>query len=165
MKMSKKSYSKLEEVAEVHSVSGEYDILIKQWGHSIEELNQLMNSKIRSVEGVEDPVESDYSKVKLKVPNKKIKKLHPADMADIVDRLGLNESLNILNSLDDELDEDTLEEVSPERQVSILEGMDGKRAAEILDEMSPDDATDVLADLSRRKSRRTFRPYGTGRIQ
>lgn len=99
-----------------------------------------------------DPVESDYSKVKLKVPKQKIKKLHPADMAEIVDQLSLNESLNILNSLDDESAADTLEEVSPERQVSLLEGMDSQRAAEILDEMSPDDAADVLADLSEEKA-------------
>ncbi len=99
-----------------------------------------------------DPVESDYSKVKLKVPKQKITKLHPADMAEIVDQLGLNESLSILNSLDDESAADTLEEVSPERQVSLLEGMDSQRAAEILDEMSPDDAADVLADLPEDKA-------------
>ncbi|MDD3984803.1 MAG: CBS domain-containing protein [Methanobacterium sp.] len=99
-----------------------------------------------------DPLESDYSKVKLKVPKQKIKKLHPADMAEIVDQLGLNESLNILTSLDDESAADTLEEVSPERQVSLLEGMDSQRAAEILDEMSPDDAADVLADLPEEKA-------------
>jgi magnesium transporter len=99
-----------------------------------------------------DPLESDYSKVKLRVSKQKIKKLHPADMAEIVDQLGLNESLNILNSLDDESAADTLEEVSPERQVSLLEGMDSQRAAEILDEMSPDDAADVLADLPEEKA-------------
>jgi len=99
-----------------------------------------------------DPVKSDYSKVKLKVPKQKITKLHPADMAEIVDQLGLNESLNILNSLDDESAADTLEEVSPERQVSLLEGMDSQRAAELLDEMSPDDAADVLADLPEKKA-------------
>ncbi|WP_048191891.1 magnesium transporter MgtE N-terminal domain-containing protein [Methanobacterium sp. SMA-27] len=99
-----------------------------------------------------DPLESDYSNVKLKVPKQKIKKLHPADMAEIVDQLGLNESLNILTSLDDESAADTLEEVSPERQVSLLEGMDSQRAAEILDEMSPDDAADVLADLPEEKA-------------
>jgi magnesium transporter len=99
-----------------------------------------------------DTVQSDYSKVKLKVPKQKIKKLHPADMAEIVDQLGLNESLNILNSLDDESAADTLEEVSPERQVSLLEGMDSQRAAELLDEMSPDDAADVLADLPDEKA-------------
>jgi magnesium transporter len=99
-----------------------------------------------------DTLNSDYSQLKLKVPKQKIKKLHPADIAEIVDQLGLNESLTILNSLDDEAAADTLEEVSPERQVSLLEGMESKRAAEILDEMSPDDAADVLGDLSEDKA-------------
>ena len=53
----KEELSKLEEVSEVYSVSGEYDILIKVWVSDIEELNQLMNSKIRSVDGVEDLTE------------------------------------------------------------------------------------------------------------
>jgi CBS domain-containing protein/sporulation protein YlmC with PRC-barrel domain len=99
-----------------------------------------------------DALKSDYSKLKLKVSKQKIKKLHPADMAEIVDQLGLNESLTILNSLDDESAADTLEEVSPEKQVSLLEGMESQRAAEILDEMSPDDAADVLADLPEKKA-------------
>lgn len=99
-----------------------------------------------------DALKSDYSELKLKVSKQKIKKLHPADMAEIVDQLGFNESLTIINSLDDESAADTLEEVSPEKQVSLLEGMESQRAAEILDEMSPDDAADVLADLPEEKA-------------
>jgi DNA-binding Lrp family transcriptional regulator len=53
----KEELSKLEEVSEVYSVSGEYDILIKVWVQNIEELNKLMNSKIRSIDGVEDLTE------------------------------------------------------------------------------------------------------------
>ena len=53
----KEELSKLEEVSEVYSVSGEYDILIKVWVPGIEELNRLINSKIRSVNGVEDLTE------------------------------------------------------------------------------------------------------------
>lgn len=53
----KKELSQLKEVSEVYSISGEYDILIKVWAHSIEELNKIVNSKIRSVEGVEDLME------------------------------------------------------------------------------------------------------------
>lgn len=98
-----------------------------------------------------DTLNQDYSKLKLKVPKQNIKKLHPADIAEIVDQLGLNESLNILNSLDDEAAADTLEEVSPERQAYLLEGMDSRRAAEILDEMDPDDAADVLGGLPEEK--------------
>lgn len=53
----KEELSKLEEVSEVYSVSGEYDILIKVWVPGIEELNQLINTKIRSIDGVEDLTE------------------------------------------------------------------------------------------------------------
>ena len=53
----KEELSKLDEVSEVYSVSGEYDILIKVWVQNIEELNKLMNTKIRSVNGVEDLTE------------------------------------------------------------------------------------------------------------
>jgi Lrp/AsnC family transcriptional regulator, regulator for asnA, asnC and gidA len=53
----KNDLSKLEEVSEVYSVSGEYDLLIKVWAHSIEELNEIMNIKVRSVDGVEDLTE------------------------------------------------------------------------------------------------------------
>ncbi|MCE7697440.1 MAG: Lrp/AsnC family transcriptional regulator, partial [Methanobacterium paludis] len=52
-----KELSVLEEVSEVYSISGEYDILIKLWSHSLEELNKIMNSKIRSIDGVEDLTE------------------------------------------------------------------------------------------------------------
>ena len=53
----KLALSKLEEVSEVYSVSGEYDLLIKLWAHDMEELNQIINSKIRSIDGVEDLTE------------------------------------------------------------------------------------------------------------
>ena len=49
--------AKLEEVSEVYSISGEYDILIKVWAQSLEELNNIVNNKIRSVDGVEDLTE------------------------------------------------------------------------------------------------------------
>jgi Lrp/AsnC family transcriptional regulator for asnA, asnC and gidA len=49
--------SKLEEVSEVYSVSGEYDLLIKLWAHNMEELNHVINSKIRSIDGVDDLTE------------------------------------------------------------------------------------------------------------
>jgi len=53
----KEELSRLKKVSEVYSVSGEYDILIKVWVKSIEDLNRLINSKIRSIDGVEDLTE------------------------------------------------------------------------------------------------------------
>ncbi len=95
-----------------------------------------------------DVLESDISRLKLKVPEYSLKKLHPADIAEIVDQLSINDSITIINSLDDEVAADALEEISPERQVSLFEEMETKRAADILEEMSPDDAADLIGELS-----------------
>ena len=95
-----------------------------------------------------DIVESDVTRLKLKVPEYNLKKLHPADIAEIVDQLNINDSITILNSLDEEVAADAIEEISPERQVCLIEEMESERAADILDEMSPDDAADLIGDLS-----------------
>lgn len=49
-----KELPKLSEVSQVYSVSGEYDILIKLWAHSLDELNDIINSKIRTIDGIEE---------------------------------------------------------------------------------------------------------------
>jgi magnesium transporter len=94
-----------------------------------------------------DTIHSGPSALQLKVPKHKITKFHPADIADILEQLSVNDGLALINSLDEEAAADTLEETSPERQVSLIEGMETERAAEILEEMSPDDAADLLGDL------------------
>jgi magnesium transporter len=90
--------------------------------------------------------------VKLKVPHDRLARLHPVDIARIVDSLSYPQGAELVDALDLETAADTLEEMSPERQADILEGMDEERAADILDEMEPDDAADVLADLSEEKA-------------
>jgi CBS domain-containing protein len=100
-----------------------------------------------------DVLESNISRLKLKVPEYKLKKLHPADIAEIVDQLSINDSIKILNSLDEEIAADAMEEISPERQVTLFEEMDNKRAADLLEEMSPDDAADLIGDLSAERGR------------
>ena len=100
-----------------------------------------------------DVLESNISRLKLKVPEYKLKKLHPADIAEIVDQFSINDSITILNSLDEEVAADAMEEISPERQVTLFEEMDNERAADLLEEMSPDDAADLIGDLSAERGR------------
>jgi Lrp/AsnC family transcriptional regulator, regulator for asnA, asnC and gidA len=49
--------SKIPEISEVYSVLGEYDLFIKVWSRSLEEINDLINDKIRSIEGIKDLLE------------------------------------------------------------------------------------------------------------
>jgi len=100
-----------------------------------------------------DTLNTNYCDLKLKVPKQKIKKIHPADIAEIMEQLSVNESLTFFNCLDHETAADALKNVSPERQVSILESMNGQRAAEILDRMNPDHAADVIGDSSKEKAK------------
>ena len=86
--------------------------------------------------------------LKLKVHEYDLKKLHPADIADIVEKLSVKDSVTILNSFDVEVAADILEEISQESQMCLLDEIDSKKAANILNKMSPDDATDLLSCLS-----------------
>jgi magnesium transporter len=91
--------------------------------------------------------------VRLKVSAKRISKLHPADIADIVEELSARERSAIFAQLTDEMAAETLEELEPDDQRSVIENMDAERASEILEEMGPDEAADLLADLSEERAR------------
>jgi Lrp/AsnC family transcriptional regulator for asnA, asnC and gidA len=46
--------TKIPEITEVYGILGEYDLFLKVWSKSLEELNTLINDHIRSIEGIED---------------------------------------------------------------------------------------------------------------
>ncbi len=46
--------AKIPEITEVYGILGEYDLFLKVWSKSLEELNALINDRIRSIEGIED---------------------------------------------------------------------------------------------------------------
>ena len=85
-------------------------------------------------------------------PRSVIPRVHPSDLAEIVDQLSVRESSSLIQAMDDETAADTLEEVSASRQVQILREMESARAADILEEMGPNDAADVLADMPPNKA-------------
>ena len=55
--VAKIALSKVPEISEVYSVLGEYDLFIKVWSKSLEEINDLITDKIRSIEGIKDLLE------------------------------------------------------------------------------------------------------------
>jgi len=88
----------------------------------------------------------DHS-LKLTKPYGKLTKLHPADLADILEGLD-NEARNkIFESLDKDLAAHTLEELQPEVQADILSTINNIRAQEILDEMPNDEIADILDEM------------------
>lgn len=95
-----------------------------------------------------DVIETDPARrVKLKISHEGIAKLHPADIADIVEELAPDERQAVFQTLDEETAAEALEEVEPKVQKAIVESLDSERAAEIVEEMDPDAAADLLGDL------------------
>ena len=96
-----------------------------------------------------DLLETDPARrVKLKIAYEGLSKMHPADIADIVEDLPAAERESVFETLDEEVAAEALEEIDPDIQVSIVESLDSNRAADIVEEMDPDAAADLLGDLT-----------------
>jgi len=96
-----------------------------------------------------DLIETDPARrVRLKISHEGLSKLHPADIADIVEDLAPDEREAVFETLDEDVAAGALEELEPKVQKSVLESLDSDRAADIVEEMEPDAAADLLGDLS-----------------
>ena len=100
-----------------------------------------------------DLIERDPARrVRLKIGQERLAKLHPSDIAEILEDLAPGERDAVFSSLPEETAAETLEEVDPKMQKALLQGLDSERAADILEEMDPGAAADVLAELSDEES-------------
>jgi flagellar motility protein MotE (MotC chaperone)/sporulation protein YlmC with PRC-barrel domain len=86
-------------------------------------------------------------RLRLLISHDRLERLHPADLADIVEELGTDEREALFETLDEEIAADTLEEIKPTVKTSILHSLDSGRAADILEEMDPADAAAALYRL------------------
>jgi len=91
-------------------------------------------------------------RIRLNITNELLEKMHPADLADIFEKLSPEDREALVEAIDSEVAAEALSEVEPGIQVSILESLDPEKAAEILEEMAPDAAADVIAELEPKTS-------------
>ena len=91
-------------------------------------------------------------RVRLKIGQERLAKLHPSDIADILEELAPAEREAVFTSLPEETAAEALEEIEPRLQKELLQRMDSERAADIIEEMDPGAAADVLAELSEEES-------------
>ena len=94
-------------------------------------------------------IETDPARrVKLKIAYEGLARLHPADIANIVENLAPAEREAVFETIDEEVAAETLEELDPDVKISVVESLDRDRAADIVEEMDPDAAADLLGDLN-----------------
>jgi Mg/Co/Ni transporter MgtE len=79
----------------------------------------------------------------------RLSKLHPAQLADLVEAATHEEGEEIIDAVgaDRELEADLFEELDPEHQVEFLRERSDQEAARVLATMEADDAADLLSEI------------------
>ena len=91
-------------------------------------------------------------RVKLKIEQERLSRMHPADIAEILEELAPAERQALFRSLDEEVAAEALEEVEPKMQRLLIEDLDSESVAGIVEEMDPGAAADLLSELSEERS-------------
>ena len=100
-----------------------------------------------------DLIDRDPSRrVKLKIEQERLSKMHPSDIADILEELAPAERQALFRSLDEEVAAEALEEVDPKMQRQLIEDLDSESVAGIVEEMDPGAAADLLSELTDERS-------------
>ncbi len=97
------------------------------------------------------PDRSVQENVRLSLTNEDLQKIHPADLADILEDLDTHGREQIFHTLDPEKAAQTLSEVEEDLQASFIKHESAENAAKIIENMGTDEAADVLNDLSEDK--------------
>jgi CBS domain-containing protein/sporulation protein YlmC with PRC-barrel domain len=86
---------------------------------------------------------------RLKLASRRLARLHPAQIADLVEAASHEEGEEILEAVahDKDLEADVFEELDDEHQVEFLHERSDQEVAAVLDRMEPDDAADLLLQI------------------
>lgn len=120
--------------------------------HTVRMAASLFPAKVIRWEFV-NLIEPDPARrVKLRITYDRLAKLHPADIAEILEELSRDEQRALIESLDDETAAQALSEIPTHVQAALLESIPPEKAADIVEEMAPDEAADVLQELPPERS-------------
>jgi CBS domain-containing protein/sporulation protein YlmC with PRC-barrel domain len=113
------------------------------------------DSEHREFVGWEDmePFVGHVPSSRLKLRGRRIARLHPAQIADLVEAASHAEGEEILKAVgeDKELEADVFEELDDEHQVEFLRERPDPEVADVLSRMAPDDAADLLLELDQER--------------
>jgi len=97
-----------------------------------------------------EPFVGHVPSVKLRVPHPKLAKLHPAQIADLVEAASHPEGEEILHAVrtgDRELEADVFEELDDQHQLEFIENRSDQEVGQVVARMAPDDAADLVTEL------------------
>jgi len=98
-----------------------------------------------------EALDSTNFNIKLSQTTNKLQRLHPSDLADIIEEMGAKSRTKVFESLDEERAADVLEEMEPYAQAQIIESLSIGKAADVLEKMPADEVADLLDELEDEK--------------
>ncbi len=100
-----------------------------------------------------EPFVSHVPTARLRIPYRKLARLHPAQIADLVEAASHEEGEEIIEAVGQnrELEADVFEELDPEHQVEFIEARSDADAAKVLGSMAPDDAADLITEIDQER--------------
>ena len=106
-----------------------------------------------------EPFVGHVPSVRLRVPHPKLAKLHPAQIADLVEAASHREGEEIMQAVrgaDAEREADVFEELDEQHQVEFIRERADAEVAAVIGRMAPDDAADLLAELEDERRERVL---------
>jgi CBS domain-containing protein len=96
-----------------------------------------------------EPFVGHVPSVRLRVPHPKLARLHPAQIADLVESASHSEGEEIIEAVgrDEELEADVFEELDEQHQREFIEERSDAEVADVVARMAADDAADLVAEL------------------
>ncbi len=85
-----------------------------------------------------------------------LEEIHPADIAEILTEIDLEEATYIVKLLDSETTSEALMELEEDVRERILDNLSSKEIAEELEEMDSDDAADIISELSEERQQKVI---------
>jgi hypothetical protein len=100
-----------------------------------------------------EPFVAHVPSSRLRIPYRKLAKLHPAKIADLVEAASHEEGREIIEAVgqDRELEADVFEELDTDHQLEFLRSRSDGEAARVLTSMAPDDAADLVAEVDQER--------------
>lgn len=91
-------------------------------------------------------IQNLHGHLKVETVSQKLKTLHPADLADIIEDVNIKEASRLLQTLESKSSARILEEIEPRMQKMLVKSLTSTKLKEILNRVSVDELADILQE-------------------
>jgi magnesium transporter len=103
-----------------------------------------------------------HAGIRLSKETSQLDRLHPSDLADIIEDMDHNTQLEVFSALDMERAADVMEELESDTRESLLQSMPTDKAADMLEIMPADEVADILDEVGEERAEELLQEMESG---